>query len=71
MATHPASIWLDANWATLPAGVWVSASRQGLVSEGPDYPTLMQSTSARLIALNLAWSEIAVVYVPTAREVWQ
>lgn len=60
MSRHPASIWLDQNYNTLPANEWVAADKDGLVEHDHDYGTLYKKLKSR----NINLSDVVVTFIP-------
>lgn len=58
-ARHPGTIWIEANWSTLPNNTWVAADHGGMVASAGS----MDALQSRLRALKRREDEVAVVFV--------
>ncbi|GAA0692258.1 hypothetical protein GCM10009022_13890 [Vreelandella titanicae] len=60
MAVHAGSLFIDANWSSLPRGLWVVANAQNIVAEDSDLNRLYSFLNSR--GYNLV--DVTIVYVP-------
>ena len=58
-ARHPGTIWIEANWSTLPNNTWVAADHGGMVASAGS----MDALQARLRVLNRREDEVATAFV--------
>lgn len=58
---HPGSVWIDANYSTLPNNEWVAADKNGLVDHDPSINSLME----RLKKKNIKMDDICLAFITT------
>jgi hypothetical protein len=56
---HPGTVWIEANWSTLPNNAWVAADQSGMVASADS----MDALRSRLHALHRREDEVAIAFV--------